>query len=95
MKTSENLVANVGVEKPEYNVVRNIENLNLKKRLIKNEIAIYNNQRLYLSNRILTPIPIHQQKKLKRKQYKLKKLNNDVIVQLIIYKFNPLFVSQD
>ena len=31
---------------------------------------------------MLTPIQMHKQETLKRKQYKTKKLNNDIIVQL-------------
>jgi transposase InsO family protein len=71
-----------GILKQEFNVARNIENLNLKKQLIKNAIEIYNNQRPHLSNQMLTPMQMHAQDKLKRKQYKSKKLNNDIIVQL-------------
>lgn len=71
-----------GILKQEFSVARNIENLNFKKKLIKNAIAIYNNKRPHLSNQMLTPIQMHEQNKLKRKQYKSKKLNNDIIVQL-------------
>jgi len=31
---------------------------------------------------MLTPIQIHRLQKLKRKQYKSQKLNNDIVVQL-------------
>jgi len=65
-----------GILKQEFDIARNIQNLDLKKKLIKNAIDIYNNQKM------LTPIQMHKQQKLKRKQYKSKKLNNDSIVQL-------------
>jgi len=71
-----------GILKQEFNIARNIQNLDLKKKLIRNAIDIYNNQRPHLSNQMLTPIQMHKQQKLKRKQYKSKKLNNDIIVQL-------------
>jgi len=71
-----------GILKQEFSIARNIKSLNLKKKLIKNAIEIYNKKRPHLSNQMLTPIQMHAQNKLKRKQYKSKKLNNDVIVQL-------------
>ena len=71
-----------GILKQEFDIVRNVQNLDLKKKLIKNAIEIYNNQRPHLSNHMLTPIQMHKQQNLKRKQYKSKKLNNDIIVQL-------------
>ena len=71
-----------GILKQEFGISKNINDLELKKKLIKNAINIYNNQRPHLSNSMLTPIQMHAQKKLKRKQYKSKKLNNDIIVQL-------------
>ncbi len=71
-----------GILKQEFGVARNIKSLALKRALIKNAIEIYNNQRPHLSNHMLTPVQMHAQNKLKRKQYKSKKLNNDIIVQL-------------
>jgi len=71
-----------GILKQEFDIARNIKNLDVKKQLIKNAIEIYNNQRPHLSNHMLTPINMHKQNKLKRKRYKSKKLNNDIIVQL-------------
>ena len=71
-----------GILKQEFDIARNVQNLDLKKKLIKNAIEIYNNQRPHLSNHMLTPTQMHKQQKLKRKQYKSKKLNNDIIVQL-------------
>ena len=71
-----------GVLKQEFDIAKNIQNLSLKKKLIKNAIEIYNNQRPHLSNQMLTPIQMHRQQKLKRKQYKSKNLNNDIIVQI-------------
>ena len=71
-----------GILKQEFDIARNIENLDVKKKLIKNAIEIYNNQRPHLSNQMLTPMQMHKQNKLKRKIYKSKKLNNGTIVQL-------------
>jgi len=71
-----------GILKQEFNVARKIKNINIKQALIKNAIEIYNNRRPHLSNNMLTPMQMHAQNKLKRKQYKSKKLNNHVIVQL-------------
>jgi len=71
-----------GILKQEFDIARNIENFDIKKKLIKDAIKTYNNVRPHLSNHMLTPIQMHAQNQLKRKQYKSKKLNNDVIVQL-------------
>ena len=71
-----------GILKQEFDIAKNIENLPLKKELIKNAIEIYNTLRPHLSNQMLTPKEMHNQNKLKIKQYKSKKLNNKVIVQL-------------
>jgi len=46
------------------------------------KIPLKNISKLDLSNHMLTPIQMHKQDKLKRKHYKSKKLNNDIIVQL-------------
>jgi transposase InsO family protein len=70
-----------GILKQEFGVAKNIKNIKLKKALIKNAIEIYNDQRPHLSNHMLTPLQMHAQNKLKRKQYKSKKLNNVIIVQ--------------
>jgi transposase InsO family protein len=71
-----------GILKQEFDIAKNIKCLSLKKQLIKNAIDIYNNQRPHLSNQMLTPAQMHKQNILKRKQYKSKKLSNDVITQL-------------
>jgi transposase InsO family protein len=71
-----------GILKQEFDIARNIKNLDVKKELIKNAIEIYNNHRHHLSNHMLTPIKMHKQNKLKRKIYKSKNLNNDIIVQI-------------
>ena len=71
-----------GILKQEFDIARNIKNIDVKGELIKNAIEIYNNYRPHFSNHMLTPIKMHKQNKLKRKQYKSKKLNNDIIVQL-------------
>ena len=71
-----------GILKQEFAVAQNIKDFDVKKKLVKNAIEIYNTKRPHLSNHMLTPKQMHEQKKLKRKQYKSKKLNNDVIVEL-------------
>ena len=71
-----------GILKQEFNIAKNIKNIELKKELIKSAITIYNNRRPHLSNHMLTPLQMHKQQILKRKQYKIKKLNNHMIVQL-------------
>ena len=71
-----------GILKQEFDIARNIKNMEVKKELIKNAIEIYNNCRPHLSNHMLTPIMMHKQNKLKRKTYKSKNLNNDIIVQV-------------
>ena len=71
-----------GILKQEFDIAKNVKCLNLKKQLIKNAIDIYNNQRPHLSNQMLTPVQMHKQNILKRKQYKSKKLSNNVIAQL-------------
>lgn len=59
-----------GILKQEFDIARNIKNIDVKGELIKNAIEIYNNYRPYFSNHMLTPIKMHKQNKLKRKQYK-------------------------
>jgi hypothetical protein len=56
--------------------------LKLKEEVNCKRYYIYNNRRPHLSNQMLTPLQMHQQNKLKRKQYKSKKLSNEVITQL-------------
>jgi len=70
-----------GILKQEFGIARKIKDFKVKKKLIKNAINIYNTKRPHFSNHMLTPIQMHKQNKLKRKQYKTKKLNNDIIVQ--------------
>ena len=71
-----------GILKQEFDVARKIKDFNIKEKLIQDAIKIYNTVRPHLSNHMLTPVQMHNQNKLKRKQYKSKKLNNNMIVQL-------------
>tara|TARA_B110001450_G_scaffold195625_1_gene184042 strand:+ start:1387 stop:2175 length:789 start_codon:yes stop_codon:yes gene_type:complete len=71
-----------GILKQEFAIAKHNLDLKLKTTLIKNAIKIYNTQRPHLSNNMLTPIQMHKQNKLKRKQYKTKNLNNINIVQI-------------
>jgi putative transposase len=75
-----------GVLKQGFGIERKIKDFKIKKKLIKNAINIYNTKRAHFSNHMLIPIQMHEQNKLKRKQYKTKNLNNEIIVQVnIIY----------
>ena len=71
-----------GILKQEFLIAAHDTDLSTKKRLIKDAVNIYNSMRPHLSNHMLTPSMMHKQQKLKRKQYKSKKLNNEAIVQL-------------
>ncbi|SDW53409.1 Integrase core domain-containing protein, partial [Aequorivita viscosa] len=71
-----------GILKQEFDIAKNVKDFSLKRQLIVAAIKTYNNVRPHFSNHMLTPRQMHEQNKLKRKQYKSKKLNNDVIVQL-------------
>ncbi len=71
-----------GILKQEFAVAAYDADLVTKKKIVREAIKLYNSIRPHLSNHMLTPIKMHKQKLLKRKEYKSKKLNNDVIVQL-------------
>jgi putative transposase len=71
-----------GILKQEFSVAKKVKDFKVKKKLISNAIKTYNDDRPHLSNHMLTPKQMHEQNKLKRKQYKSKKPNNDIIVQL-------------
>ena len=71
-----------GILKQEFGIAKKLKDFSLKKKLITNAIEIYNHKRPHLSNHMLTPTQMHRQNKLKRRLYKSKKLNNDIIVQL-------------
>jgi len=71
-----------GILKQEFDIARKVEDFSVKEKLIQNAIKTYNHIRPHMSNHLLTPIQMHAQNKLRRKQYKSKKLNNDIIVQL-------------
>lgn len=71
-----------GILKQEFNIAKYDTDLKTKKELINEAIKIYNNIRPHLSNQMLTPQQMHQQSTLRRKQYKSKKLNKEIPVQL-------------
>ncbi len=71
-----------GILKQEFSIAAYDTDLVTKKLIVKDAIKLYNSLRPHLSNHMLTPDKMHQQQKLKRKKYKSKKLNNDIIVQL-------------
>ncbi|WP_348747839.1 IS3 family transposase [Tenacibaculum sp. 190524A02b] len=59
-----------GILKQEFAIDKYDVSIQIKKKLIKNAINIYNQIRPHLSNSMLTPNQMHQQKKVKRKSYK-------------------------
>lgn len=65
-----------GILKQEFDIDKHNIELDLKKKLIKNAVDIYNDCRPHLSNHMLTPNQMHEQNKIKRKQYKIKKGSN-------------------
>lgn len=71
-----------GILKQVFGIARNIKNIDLKKQLIKSAVGTYNNFRPHLSNHMQTPVEMDKQNKLKRKQYKSKKLYDADIVKL-------------
>lgn len=66
-----------GILKQEFNIAKYDTALKLKKKLIKESIEIYNNERPHLSNHMLTPIQMHAQSSIKMKTYKSKNLSKD------------------
>ncbi|MDO5980422.1 IS3 family transposase [Flavivirga spongiicola] len=48
-----------GILKQEFDIARSIKDLDIKKKLIKDAIDIYNDQRPHLSNHMLTPEKMH------------------------------------
>ncbi|MBL4745546.1 MAG: hypothetical protein JKY08_04190 [Flavobacteriaceae bacterium] len=68
------------IVKQEFDIAKYNTNIEIKSKLVKDAIETYNRKRPHLSNYMLTPIQIHRKKKLKRKQYKSKKLNDGTIV---------------
>lgn len=52
-----------GVLKQEFDIDKYDTNLEIKRDLVKNAIEIYNNFRPHLSNDMLTPKQMHNQKK--------------------------------
>jgi len=63
-KSTDNFLELLGMTKTmisnrEFDIARNIKNLELKIKLIKNTIRIYNDYRPHLSNHMLTPIKMN------------------------------------
>jgi len=63
-----------GILKQEFDIDKYDTTLDIKAKTVQNSIKIYNNFRPHLSNSLLTPKLMHQQKTLKRKSYKKKKV---------------------
>ena len=66
-----------GILKQEFDVVKPLQCIKMKHKLVEEAIYIYNNIRPHLSNHMLTPQMMHLQNKLKMKQYKSKNLIED------------------
>lgn len=71
-----------GILKQEFDIAKYDLDIRDKQKLIKEAIAIYNNERPHLSNYMLTPDQMHKQNKIAMKTYKSKKLVNEIIEQL-------------
>ena len=65
-----------GILKQEFNIDKYQMNLSNTQRLVRNSIEIYNKDRPHLSNSMLTPEKMHQQKQLNVKTYRSKKGSN-------------------
>ncbi len=61
-----------GILKQEFGISKTMKNIQLKKKLIKQSIEIYNQERPHLSNQMLTPHQMHKQSEIKMKTYKSK-----------------------
>ena len=70
-----------GILKQEFNLDKEVKSFDIKKKLVRNAVYIYNNLRPHMSNNMLTPVEMHKQNKLKRKQYKTKILNEASFIE--------------
>lgn len=68
-----------GILKQEFNIDKYQVDLKTMKKIVKESIEIYNNQRPHLSNHLLTPKQMHNQNQLKVKSYKTKSSSNLLI----------------
>jgi len=71
-----------GILKQEFDIAKYNSSLKVKQKLVKNAVEIYNQIRPHLSNHMLTPIQMHNQSTLKRKQYKSKNLKDASILKI-------------
>ena len=72
-----------GILKQEFDIDKHNTTLEIKRKLVHNSIEIYNNYRPHLSNYMLTPNQMHQQKSMKRKSYKKQKGSDKKSLPLI------------
>lgn len=63
-----------GILKQEFAIDKYDTSIEIKRKLIKNAVEIYNQIRPHLSNSMLTPNQMHQQSELTRKSYKKSKV---------------------
>lgn len=73
-----------GILKQEFDIDKHNVGIDVKRKLVKNVIHIYNDWRPHLSNHMLTPTQMHKQDKIKRKKYKSKK-GSDIKSLPLIY----------
>ena len=68
-----------GILKDEFNLDKAFDSFNQAKLVVDSVIDIYNNERFYLSCNLLTPVQIHKQRDIKRKQWKKKTSKNKIL----------------
>lgn len=66
-----------GILKQEFIIDTYHQNLEIMKRIVRESINIYNNQRPHYSNYMLTPEQMHNQSKIQMRTYKAKSSNKD------------------
>jgi transposase InsO family protein len=69
-----------GIIKNEFELENYKVDLNIMKKLVKETIEIYNNERPHFSNNLLTPVQMHNQRTLKMKTYKTKNRNQGTLI---------------
>ena len=68
-----------GILKDEFNLDKSFDNFNQAKSVIDSIIDIYNDERPHLSCELLTPNQMHNQRKIKRKQWKKKTSKTNIL----------------
>jgi len=68
-----------GILKDEFNLDKAFDSFNQAKLVVDSVINIYNNERPHLSCNLLTPVQMHKQRNIKRKQWKKKTSKNKIL----------------